>query len=143
MFCSLTIRLEQTRAHQEREKNTPSKKGEVPYLIATRRKNKNRKWHSSTGHGMGGLQKETHHYYISINEFDYRIRKRLSKILLRTGIPYSSSHFFSRRITGGEAGLGQQMISFNPWPRIHAQTRTTRLPTAPSTFQNQNEKNDA
>jgi len=32
------------------------------------------------------------------------------------GIPYSRAHFFSIRTTGGQAGLGQQMVSFNAWP---------------------------
>jgi len=30
------------------------------------------------------------------------------------GIPYSSSHFVSRRITGGESGRGHRMMSLRP-----------------------------
>ena len=61
------------------------------------------------------------------------------------GIPYSSDHFCSSWTTGGMAGLGHLIMSFNPCPiymtMVH--NSTSRLPTEASRFQNQRLKNRA
>ena len=61
------------------------------------------------------------------------------------GIPYSSDHFCSSCITGGMAGRGHRIMSFNPCPIYITmfQTSTRRRPTEASRFQNQKLKKRA
>lgn len=54
------------------------------------------------------------------------------------GMPYSTAYSGSNATTGGEGGRGHRITSFNACPMymMITQTRTIRLPTALSIFQN-------